>query len=98
MDAAWFHRDGGDLVLSLHIQPNASRDGIDSLHGDRLKLRLASPPVDGRANARLQKFLAAQFGVPQRQILIEAGMAGRHKRVRIRRPARVPPELADLID
>ena len=97
MGTAWYRRDGEDLVLSLHIQPNASRDGIDGLHGDRLKLRLAAPPVDGKANAQLKKFPAAGFDVPRRQILIEAGEQGRRKRVRIRRPARVPPELADLI-
>jgi uncharacterized protein (TIGR00251 family) len=47
----------------LHIQPKASRDEWSGLHGERLKLRIKAPPVDGKANAYLIGFLAKEFGI-----------------------------------
>lgn len=47
---AWFRRDGPDLILSVHVQPGASRAGIVGLHGDALKARVTEAPRDGLAN------------------------------------------------
>jgi len=59
-----FYRwDGDDLILDCHLQPKASRDEFAGLHGERLKIRLTAPPVEGKANAHLLAFLAAAFGV-----------------------------------
>lgn len=55
------------LVLRLYIQPKASRDSIVGLHGDELKVAITAPPVDGRANAHLTKYLAKQFRVAKSQ-------------------------------
>lgn len=85
--------DGEDLILHCHLQPKASRDEFAGLQGERLKIRLTAPPVDGKANARLQAFLADAFGVAKRQVSIEAGELSRIKRVRIRQPARLPAAL-----
>lgn len=68
------------LVLRLYIQPKASRDSIVGLHGDELKVAITAPPVDGRANAHLTKYLAKQFRVAK-AVIIE-GELGRHKRVK----------------
>lgn len=85
--------EGGDLVLACHLQPGASSSGFVGVHGDRLKIRIAAPPVDGKANAQLIAFLAAAFDVPKQQIAIERGDSGRQKSVRIGSPQRLPAGL-----
>ena len=52
---------GHDLVLNLHIQPNATRTEFVGLHGEAIKIRLHAPPVDGKANQELCRFLADTF-------------------------------------
>lgn len=81
--------DGG-LTLALHVQPGAKRTEVAGTHGDALKVRLAAPPVEGRANAALLRFLADAFGVPLRAVEIVRGEAARDKLVRIAAPARRP--------
>lgn len=92
--AAFWRWDGDDLILECHLQPKASRDEFAGLQGERLKIRLTAPPVDGKANARLQAFLADAFGVAKREISIDSGELSRMKRVRIHRPRQLPTELA----
>jgi hypothetical protein len=89
----WYRWDGPDLVLQLHVQPRASREGFAEISPHGLKIRLTAPPVEGEANDALCTLLARQFGVPRADIDIERGAAGRHKRVRIRSPRRLPTEL-----
>lgn len=86
---------GPDLLLYCQLQPQASRDEFVGVvrsdpHGERLKIRIKAPPLEGRANARLIAFLAAQFDVVQRAVHIESGLSGRHKTVLIERPASLP--------
>jgi len=69
------------LILELHVQPGASRSEFARRHGDRIKVRLAAPAVDGKANEALVKFLASYFGVPRRGVHIAAGLRSRRKRV-----------------
>jgi uncharacterized protein (TIGR00251 family) len=91
-------RDGTDLLLEVRVQPRASQSGFAGLIGERLRIRLQAPPVDGRANAALVEFLAQACGVPRSRVTIEHGLAGRDKRVRIHAPAALPRELAALLD
>ncbi len=90
MTTAYFRWDGEDLLLACHLQPKASRDEFAGLHGDRLKIRLTAPPVEGKANAQLLAFLAEAFGVAKGQVSLESGELTRHKRVRIHQPRRLP--------
>ncbi len=83
-------RAGGNLRLKLYIQPKASRDDWAGLHGDELKIAITAPPVDGKANAHLQKFLAKSFAVAKSQVQIEKGELGRHKTVLIIAPKQLP--------
>lgn len=69
------------MILELHVQPGAARSEFAGEHGGRLKLRLAAPANEGRANAELVEFLAAYFGVPKRNVRIAAGLKSRRKRV-----------------
>lgn len=83
MAVSWYRRDGDALLLVLHIQPGAKRSGVVGLHGDALKVRLAAPPIDGRANDALLRFLADSFGVPLRNVELQKGAQSRHKTVRV---------------
>lgn len=87
---AWCRWDGDDLWLAVHVQPRAKRDEIVGVHGDRLKIRITAPPVEGQANAYLIRFLAECFGVPASAVELAAGTGGRDKRLRIRKPRRLP--------
>jgi hypothetical protein len=86
----WYQWDGEDLLLAVHVQPRASTDSLDGIHGDRLKVRLTAPPVNGKANSHLIRLLAKHFGVPCRQVLLLSGENSRAKRLRIQRPRQMP--------
>jgi uncharacterized protein (TIGR00251 family) len=81
--ADWYRRNADVLTLTLHVQPGAKRSEIAGLHGEALKIRLAAPPVEGRANEALLKFIAQLFGVPLRQVELRQGGQSRHKVVAI---------------
>jgi uncharacterized protein (TIGR00251 family) len=72
------------VVLAVHVQPRAGRSAVLGRHGRALKLRVAAPPVDDRANAATVALLADEFGVPERDIELVAGERSRIKRFRLR--------------
>ena len=86
-------REGEDVVLVIHAQPGARASAFAGLHGEALKLRLAAPALEGRANKELCRFLAEAFGVPQAAVTVLNGEGSRHKRVRITSPRQWPPAL-----
>ena len=86
----WYRWDGGDLLLSLKLQPRASRDSFVEPGGDHLRVRITAPPVDGQANAHLTAWLASKFGVARSAVTIEAGQTSPLKRVRVSSPKRLP--------
>ena len=90
MAARW---EGEDLILPILLQPKARGDRLVGWQGEELKITLTAPPVDGKANAHLIKFLAKQFKVAKSAITIEAGTLSRHKRLRIRGPKVLPDGL-----
>ena len=69
------------VYISLHIQPGAKREAVAGLFGTSLKIALNAPPVDGKANAALLRFLAGKLGIPKRQIELCSGASSRDKRV-----------------
>lgn len=89
----WYHREGDAVTLMLHVQPGAKRSEVAGLHGDALKIRLAAPPVEGRANEALLRFIADCFKVPLRNVEIKQGDQSRHKRVEVRGSAVKPESL-----
>ena len=89
----WYRWEGTDLVLTLHVQPGARRDEIVGTHGDRLKVRVTALPVEGKANQHLIGFLADVFGVPASNMELLGGGSGRAKRLRVRSPRRLPPQI-----
>ncbi|MBS1211643.1 MAG: protein Mettu [Proteobacteria bacterium] len=91
----WYRWRNGALILDIHVQPRASRDEIAGVHGDRLKIRITAPPVDGKANRHLIAYLAKVFGVPKSDVTIVAGESGRDKRAQINDPKRFPDILGN---
>ena len=79
----WLTADNNGVTLRLHIQPGAKKTEVTGLHGEALKIRLAAPPVDGKANACLIAFLADRLGVAKATITLVSGDTSRAKRVRI---------------
>lgn len=93
-EPAWRREDGDGVLLMLHAQPGAKRTEVAGVHGEgaqaRLRIRLAAPPVEGKANAELLRFLAAAFAVSLRGVTLVRGDTSRQKTVRIAHPARRP--------
>lgn len=91
----WLSRAAdGSVVLALHIQPGAKKTELAGLHGEALKIRLAAPPVDGKANAALVAFLAKACGVSKSAVALVSGETSRSKRVRVRG---VEPEMLERL-
>lgn len=78
---SWYQIGRDGVTLQIQAQPGAKRTEVAGLYGDCLKLRLASPPVDGKANACLIEFLAERLGVKRGQIRITRGLSSRRKNV-----------------
>ena len=90
MRTRWHRWDGTDLLLQLKLQPRAGRDAFAGQQLDRLRVHIAAPPVDGKANNHLVAWLAKQFGVAKSSVRIEVGQSSPLKRVRICAPTRFP--------
>ena len=69
----------GRITLTLHIQPGAKKTEFSGLHGDALKIRLAAPPVDGKANEALIRFVAESLGLAKSNVNLKSGHASRRK-------------------
>ncbi len=79
------------MLLNIRVQPRASRDEIVGPHGDgALKVRITAPPVEGKANAYLIRFLARAFGVSRSQVSLLGGDSSRNKRIAIESPTKLP--------
>lgn len=80
----WARRAGDAWLLDLHIQPGARVTGVAGVHGGRLKLKIAAPPVDNKANAQLLAWLAGVLGVPKSALRLERGETSRQKTVAVK--------------
>jgi len=91
----WYVINGDCITLTLHIQPGAKQTTVAGLHGDALKIRLAAPPIEGRANEVLLRFIAEIFEVPLRNVTLKQGEQSRHKRVAVKGSQINPVSLLD---
>jgi uncharacterized protein (TIGR00251 family) len=73
----------GSIILRLHVQPRAASNGIAGIQGSMLKLRLTTPPVDGKANKAVIAYLAKLFHLPKSAITLKSGQQSRSKTVLI---------------
>ena len=74
---------GGSIVIRLHVQPAAGRTAVSGRHGDALRVRVAAPPVGGRANEACARLLAELLGTPAGQVELLSGPTSRSKRFRV---------------
>lgn len=77
----WLKPSGDGVIVALHIQPGAKKTEVVGVHGDALKIRLAAPPVDGKANSALIEFLSDLFAIPKARVTLVSGQTSRAKRV-----------------
>jgi hypothetical protein len=71
-------------IVRFHVVPNAKSDVVVGQHGDTIKIKLRAPPVEGKANAALRRFLSEELKIPEHAIALERGRTSRHKLMRIR--------------
>ena len=72
------------IVLRIHVQPGAGRSAVVGRHGDALKVRVAAPPVEGRANDAARSLLSEALGVPEADVELTSGQSSRSKRFRLK--------------
>ena len=81
---------GSDLFINVKVQPRASHDELAEILGRALKIRIKSPPVDGKANQHLIKFMAHTFKVAKSRIELLSGHTSREKKLVIHNPVSLP--------
>ncbi|SBT05760.1 conserved hypothetical protein [Candidatus Accumulibacter aalborgensis] len=75
----WLREAGAAITLTLHVQPGAKRSEVAGVHGDALKIRLAAPPINGRANAALLEFVAQRLDLARSAVELKSGQTSRRK-------------------
>jgi hypothetical protein len=92
--SSWYRRSaGGVLSISVHAQPGARATEVAGLHGEALKIRVAAPALEDRANEALIEFVAKKLGVARRDVTIASGEKSREKRLEVRGCAVEPERL-----
>jgi hypothetical protein len=76
--------DAQGVLIDILVQPRASRPKIGPVHGDRVKVAVTAPPVDGKANAAVIDAMARFLAIPRQQIEVVSGTGSRRKTVRVR--------------
>lgn len=77
----WIADAPGGCRLQVRVTPRAAQHRVEGVTGDALRIRLAAPPVEGKANEALVEFLADALDLPRRAVQLEAGERGRTKRL-----------------
>lgn len=80
----WLREGEAAVSIDVLVQPRASRPKVGPVHGDRLKLAVTAPPVDGEANAAVIELLASALGVARATLEVAAGASSRRKTIRVR--------------
>ena len=75
--------DGPSATVSVRVVPRSSKEGVAGFEGCVVRIRLNAPPVEGKANEALVRFLAKAVGVPKSRITLVTGEKGRNKIVRV---------------
>lgn len=86
----FYHWENQDLILSVHLQPRASQTGIVGVYGDKLKVKVTAPPIEGQANEEVCKLFSKTFGVAKSQVILLRGESSKNKQFRIQSPKKLP--------
>ena len=74
-----FEQVAEGIKVNIHLQPGAKRSAFAGLYGERLKVAVQAPPVDGKANSALAEFIAKTLSLPVRDVILTCGMTSRDK-------------------
>ena len=92
-------KSANELIVEVYVQPGAKVSQVVGCHGERLKIKISSPPVDGKANQEVLEFFAKLFNLAKRDVELLSGDKSRNKRVLIRGDAEMfMDKLKDLIE
>lgn len=69
--------------VRLRVVPNARKSEVVGVHGDAIKVKVAAPALDGRANEALLEFIAEKLGVPRRDLELMSGEKSRDKAIAV---------------
>jgi len=83
---SWARRTTDGWLIAVHVQPGAKKSEIAGLHGDALKIRVAAPALEGKANAAVIALIAERTGVAKSKIRVLRGEHSREKRIEILAP------------
>ena len=86
-DPIWLTPHKKGIILNVRVIPRAAKDAIMGLYSTAVKVRIQAPPVEGKANAYLIKFLSKKLGIPRADIVVLSGETGRNKRLLIHNPS-----------
>lgn len=73
----------GDVIVDIHVIPNAARTQAEGVHDGALRVRLHAPPVDGKANLALMAWLAMSLSVAKNQVALVRGQTSKRKQLRV---------------
>ena len=89
----WCRKTAQGWLIAVHVQPGAKKSAVAGLHGEALKIRIAAPPVEGKANAALIAFVAEMLDVPRRTVSVVKGESSREKLLLVAKPGADPARL-----
>jgi len=89
MAASW-RWEGADLHLNVRVQPRSAADQVVGIVDGAVRVRLTSPPVDGKANRSLLRLIARAFGVAPSRVELVGGDRGRGKHLVVHGPVAIP--------
>ncbi len=92
----WWTPAGDAIVVTVRVTPGGRRSELIDASGDELRVRVAAPAVEGKANAELRRLLGELFGVRRAAVGVVRGERSRHKAVRIEGLDVPPPTLLDV--
>ena len=77
----WISENANGVSIRCRVQPSASKTAVVGLYDGALKISLAAPPVDGKANKALRAFIAKKLGVSKSKVAIVSGEKSKTKAV-----------------
>lgn len=79
----WVRADNHGSIIDVHVIPQGRKNEIVGLYNDRLKIKIEAPPVDGKANACLLKFLSKVLDIKNSDLQLIRGEGSRQKQIKV---------------